>query len=105
MRLHKMQDTDGVQAKEPGAHQWGVVKGVGHSGTMLMGRSKFGGKGGVQTKIGKIPGKHYKECHVPNGALEMTSCRSETGCIVGMATSMVGKGVAKRVTAGMHVHV
>ena len=80
MSLHKVQAKDGVQAKEPGAHQWGVVKGVGHSGTMIMGRSKFGGKGGVyvQTKIGKIPGKHNKECHVPNGALEMTSCMSET---------------------------
>ena len=59
-----------------------------------MGRSKFGGKGGVQTKIGKIPGKHNKECQFPNGALEMTSCRSETGCVVEMAPLMGGKGVA-----------
>ena len=72
------------------------------------GEDKFGGQGGVQTKIGKIPGKHNKECQFPNGALELTSCRSETGCIVGMATAMVGKGVAKGITTGIgrtHVHV
>ena len=56
-----MQDKDGVQTKAPEAHQKGVVKGVGHSGTILMGTSKFGGQGGVETKVGKIPEKHSKE--------------------------------------------
>ena len=63
--LHKMQANDGVQSKASGAHPRGVVKGVGHSGTiMLMGTIKFGGKGGVQRlqpKIGKIPGNHNRE--------------------------------------------
>jgi hypothetical protein len=64
-----------------------------HHGLMI------GGKIGVQTKIGNIPGKHNKEWHVPNGVMEMTSCRIERGCVLGMATTMVGKGVAKGLMA------